>query len=193
MFFGYKTVSWFDVWSIQHLLFAITLTSYTTFNICNGSWPRRISLPKRFQILTSSFVLAYLWETIEYGLETGLGSETILFWFQGHEYWVNRFIIDPIILVSGGYFLFFAFRSIIVVRYSRLFTYVWLTFHTLVFPHCMYLHEARAWKDWRTWAFVYVLATVLTKGVYEYKKTIRVDPEELLLKHNTVPPTSDGG
>lgn len=97
MLFGDKTTSMFDVWSIQHLLFAVSLTSFSKKIIGSKSTTTRI--------LTLSILLAYSWEASEWYMETGLGNQNIQFWFQGHEYWANRFITDPILLVLGGYAL----------------------------------------------------------------------------------------
>ena len=45
--------------------------------------------------------LAYLWEALEHYLEAGLAGAAVTYWFQGVEYWPNRLLSDPLMLVIG--------------------------------------------------------------------------------------------
>ena len=83
-------------------------------------------------------LIAYIWETAEHYLETGLAGETVEYWFQGVEFWANRFISDPLITVFG-YFISKYYP--ITVNPARIISLLWLLIHIFIFPHSMYLHD----------------------------------------------------
>lgn len=139
---GVKTVACMDVWTIEHLLSWLSVW-HTVKNSNEKVFEKKMNIEKD-NILTRHFdviwvlFLAYLWETIEHYLEVWIAWETVKYWFQGVEYWPNRIIFDPLMLVIG---------YLIVKKYPKLVTparigsLIWLIVHIFVFPHSMYLHE----------------------------------------------------
>ena len=83
-------------------------------------------------------LIAYIWETAEHYLETGLAGESVEYWFQGVEFWANRFISDPLITVFG---YFISKNYPITVTPARIISLLWLLIHIFIFPHSMYLHD----------------------------------------------------
>ena len=138
---GLKTVAFLDVWSIEHLLSGISIGKivsslheriYTNFLGSDKSLIRT----NYFDLIGVLF-LAYFWETFEHYLEAGLVGTTVSSWFQGIEFWGNRLIADPFVLVLGYYL---GQRCSFLVNLARILSSVWLTIHIFVFPHSMYLH-----------------------------------------------------
>jgi hypothetical protein len=82
--------------------------------------------------------VAYIWETLEHYLETGLAGERVVYWFQGVEFWPNRLISDPLMLILG-YML--AKRFPVIIWPARALSLIWLLVHVFIFPHSMYLQE----------------------------------------------------
>ena len=142
MIWGLKTVAFFDIWTLEHLLSGISIGALSIqinkkvfFNTINVD--SKIIKTSYFD-LTFVLLLAYIWETIEHYLETGLAGQSVEFWFQGVEFWANRFISDPLITVLGYYI---AKNYFFLVNPSRIISFIWLIVHIFVFPHSMYLHE----------------------------------------------------
>ena len=139
LIWGLKTNALFDVWTFEHLLSGISLgaifLSTQTKNNVKKPW-KEILIQQKPNIIYILF-LAYLWETIEHYLETGLAGQTVEHWFQGVEFWGNRLITDPLILVIG-YFIAMTWRQLIWP--ARIASFLWLFFHIFIFPHRMYLH-----------------------------------------------------
>ena len=82
--------------------------------------------------------LAYGWETIEHYLEVGTAGVWLENWFQGVEFWPNRIIADPLMLVLG-YMIAKKYPQLVIP--ARVFSIAWLLTHLFIFPHSMYLHE----------------------------------------------------
>lgn len=133
---GDKTVSLFDVWSIEHFISGITIGSlliliFNKFKLQNRS-------DYKLLYYVTIFFLAYLWEVVEHYLEDGVMNEAVTYWFQGVEFWGNRIITDPLLVVLGSYVgLKYNFLS----RYAQCFSAAWLGVHVFIFPHCMYLQH----------------------------------------------------
>jgi hypothetical protein len=140
---GLKTVAIFDVWTFEHILSGVSVghvvwkdntrhfeKHYPTLTLSRST---RI----RVDFLGLLF-LAYLWETLEHYLEEGIAGATVAYWFQGVEFWPNRFVSDPLMLVLG-YWIAGRYPHLIVP--ARIVSVVWLIVHIFVFPHSMYLHE----------------------------------------------------
>ena len=140
--FGLKTHAILDIWAIEHLLSGISIGSavrkknhkvfqkilaVTDHN--HHSW---------WFAMTGVLFLAYLWETFEHYLETGLAGARVEYWFQGVEFWPNRLIADPLMLVLG-YWL--AKKYPVLVWPARFISLVWIIVHVFVLPHSMYLQE----------------------------------------------------
>jgi len=148
---GWKTVAVFDVWTIEHLLTGISVGSgvlihnrkslgevfsHVREKILN---PRKIDwLKYKYDIILVALA-AFIWETVEHYLETGIAGELVEYWFQGVEFWPNRLISDPLMLVFG-YLLVKKYPRL--VWPARVLSVIWLIVHIFVFPHSMYLHEA---------------------------------------------------
>lgn len=142
LIWGLKTHAILDVWTIEHLLSGISVGSavkkknHKTFqkvlNVIDHnhhSWWFDIS---------GVLFIAYMWETLEHYLEEGLAGFKVEYWFQGVEFWQNRFIADPLMLVLG---YLIAKKFPFLVWPARFFSIGWLILHIFVFPHSMYLHE----------------------------------------------------
>jgi len=139
---GLKTVAMLDAWSFEHLLSGMSIGSrvradnqrhflrhYPTLKLTRSTELRLD--------LVGVLLLAYLWEAVEHYLEEGLAGSAVAFWFQGVEFWPNRLIADPLLLV-GGYVVARSHPRLILP--ARVFSLLWLLVHVFVFPHSMYLH-----------------------------------------------------
>jgi hypothetical protein len=145
MIWGLKTTAIFDVWTIEHVLSGVSIGCAVGLKnrgvlkkllckVCKIQ-PHRKFL--HFDMLGVLF-LAYAWETLEHYLEVGLGGEMVEYWFQGVEFWPNRLIADPLMLVIG-YFIAEKHGKLVVP--ARILSVIWLIVHVFIFPHSMYLHE----------------------------------------------------
>ena len=139
---GLKTQAFFDIWSIEHILsgisagHAVRKTNHRMFRIklnLDGFHVRT-----RYFDVVGVLLIAYIWETIEHYMETGLLWSWVEFWFQGVEFWGNRIIADPLMLVIG---YLIAKKHPILVLPARIASAVWLIIHIFVFPHSMYLQD----------------------------------------------------
>ncbi len=139
MLFGHKTVSWFDVWSIEHFVAGITLgTIVVAFQRCFGDKNALSSRADAFYFLLLILMCAYFWETLEHYIEIdAFGWPKIAAWFHGVEYFPNRMITDPIMLVLGA---FLVRKWQIFCWPARIFSVAWLVVHIFIFPHSMWLH-----------------------------------------------------
>jgi len=147
---GLKTTAIFDVWSLEHLLNGLSIGAgvlifnhknlgqiFSTLN--DRLFPGRlINIIKRKYDLILILFLAYFWESFEHYLETGLAGQRVVDWFYGVEFWPNRLLADPLLLVLG---------YLIVKKWSQLvwparaFSMIWLFFNIFIFPHSMYLQK----------------------------------------------------
>ena len=142
MIWGLKTVSIFDVWTIEHFLSGISIGALAVR--CNMKiFKNKLDLDSR-DIKTRYFDLifvllaAYSWETVEHYMESGLTGDVVAYWFQGVEFWANRILTDPLITVMGYYI---AMANPALVFPARIVSLIWLLVHVFIFPHSMYLHE----------------------------------------------------
>ena len=142
--FGLKTIAALDIWSVQHILSGLSVGNIVKKD--NRKHVKNISLVKifeshssviRFDIIGVLFV-AYLWETIEHYLETGLAGPRVIFWFQGVEAWSNRIVADPLLMILG-YYIALKYSKLVVP--ARVISVIWLFIHVFIFPHSMYLQE----------------------------------------------------
>ena len=137
--FGLKTHAIFDFWSIEHVIAGLSvghIVSARNRRALDGAGMKNASLPSHFDILGVLFV-AYLWEAVEHYLETGLLGAGIEHWFYGVEFWGNRLIADPLLLVMG---YVIAKRSPKLIIPARIFSAAWVFVHVFLFPHSMYLN-----------------------------------------------------
>jgi hypothetical protein len=139
---GVKTVAIFDIWSIEHILSGVSVGSavrrHTKWEL-KRLFPSLMHSYHSFHFDVSGvLLLGYFWETIEHYLETGLAGVKVEHWFQGVEYWPNRMITDPLLLVLG---YVIAKRYPKLVFPARIFSITWLLVHIIVFPDSMYLQR----------------------------------------------------
>lgn len=92
---GEKTTSIFDIWSIQHVLSGIVLGYFVL---------KLLKVEYSFWTYTY-YILAFsiLWESLELFFEVTSFKIGILHWNQGVEYWANRLITDPLLVLTGGF------------------------------------------------------------------------------------------
>lgn len=136
---GAKTVALFDVWSIEHILVGVSIGSLVTkYNrkVLAELLGRRHAVDSWQLNLMGVLCLGFGWETMEHYLEIGLAGKTAQFWFQGVEFWGNRLLTDPLMLVAG---FFIAMRFAKFVIPARVLSLSWMSVHLFVFPHSMYL------------------------------------------------------
>ena len=84
----------------------------------------------------STLSVFYFWEAIEHYLETGLVGDVVSDWFQGVEFWANRLVADPLMMILGYYL---AQRFTRLVNPARVCSIVWFFVHVFVFPHRQYV------------------------------------------------------
>jgi hypothetical protein len=140
---GFKTVALFDVWTFEHILGGLSIGAIVKKdnqkhikNIHRHADPKHRSAI-RMSVIAVLFC-AYIWEAVEHYLEQGLAGKAVEFWFQGTEFWGNRLITDPLMLVVG-YFFILKYPRLVVP--ARILSLAWLILHIFVFPHSMYLHN----------------------------------------------------
>lgn len=144
IFFGDKTIAWFDIWSIEHFLAGLStgyLCAFFLHRICGaeGEFSQEYMSENYKSYFPMILLVAFMWETIEFYLEAGYTNvEAITYWFQGVEFWGNRLITDPLLLLIGG---IIGLKYIKLAIWSRIFSVIWLYFHIFEFPHSMYLHD----------------------------------------------------
>lgn len=137
-----KTIAMMDVWTIEHILSGLSVghavKSKNHKVLKEKLWIDAHTITtKHFDVIWVLF-FAYLWETIEHYLETGLAGEAVKYWFQWVESWPNRIIFDPLMLVLG-YLIAKNFPKLVLP--ARILSVIWLFVHIFIFPHSMYLHE----------------------------------------------------
>lgn len=137
-FFGLKTQAMFDIWAIGHLLGGLSM-GLLIDKFRNFIGLKDINETKRISLWFNIFIilfLSYLWEATEHYLETGLIGGVSQYWFQGVEFWANRLIADPLIIILG---------YVITIKYPKIvwparFLFVaWWIVHLFIFPNSMYL------------------------------------------------------
>ena len=137
-----KTEAMMDAWSFEHILswisvgFLIMSSNYKIFE--KKIWFDPTKINTRYFDLMWVLFLAFAWETIEHYLEVWIAWETVKIWFQWVEYWPNRIIFDPLMLV---FWYFLARKYTKIVAPARFLSVVWLFVHIFIFPHSMYLHN----------------------------------------------------
>lgn len=139
---GLKTAAIFDVWSIEHILSGLSVghaVRKDNRRHLKKHYPGLFVVPStKWRIdLFGVLFLAYMWEAIEHYLEQGIVGETVKYWFQGVEFWPNRLITDPLLLVAG---YMIAKKYPVLVIPARILSVIWLFVHIFVFPHSMFLH-----------------------------------------------------
>lgn len=140
---GLKTTAMFDVWSFEHIFSGISTghsVKKENRRHLKKHYPNIKFNNKTIIRIDLIFVLllAYIWETLEHYLEEGIAGEVVQNWFAGVEYWPNRFIFDPLMLVFGYYI---AKKYPKLVLPARTLSIAWLLVHIFIFPDSMFLHN----------------------------------------------------
>jgi hypothetical protein len=142
MIFGPKTDAWLDVWSLEHFISGIAISSFCVLFADKVFLKGVEDIPKvaetRVYVITILLV-EYMWEGAEFYMEAGYTRvAAITYWFQGVEFWGNRLVADPLITWSGG---IVGLHHSKLVLPARIFSLTFLFAHVFVFPHCMYLQN----------------------------------------------------
>jgi hypothetical protein len=140
--FGPKTTAWFDVWSFEHFVSGMAISTICVL-LADKLFLRGLcEIPRAVETrvyVVTILLVEYAWEVAEFYLEAGYsGVPAITHWFHGVEFWGNRVLSDPLVTLSGG---LIALRHSAVVLPARVFSLGFLIIHLFVFPHCMHLHE----------------------------------------------------
>ena len=132
---GYKDIALLDIWTVEHIVSGASIGGFLKFYS-----DKFLEINRNRSLLFFTFLmfLAYLWESVEHYLETGMGGDAVMHWFYGVEHWSNRLISDPLMLVIG---CLIVLRFPVVKWPTRIFSVSWLFIHIFVFPHSMYLHD----------------------------------------------------
>jgi len=139
IFWGEKTAAIMDFWTIEHFFSGIILASFVQKFSQKIFEKTKISRSqKKYFNLIFILFLAYFWETIEHYLETGAAGKAAADWFCGVEFWANRILADPAMLLLG---FFFAQKFPRFFWPARIFSFLWIFVHIFIFPHSMFLHE----------------------------------------------------
>ena len=140
---GLKTAAIFDVWTFEHLSAGLSIGSIVKkktkeeLQNVNSKVNENYKTAIKFSVVAILFI-AYIWEAVEHYIEQGLIGEWWKYWFQGVEFWPNRLITDPLMLVTG-YF--------IVLKYpwmkwpARCFSAVWIFTNLFLVPHSMTIQQ----------------------------------------------------
>jgi hypothetical protein len=144
IFFGDKQLAWFDVWSLEHFIAGVgishlcALLGTCIFQKSGQGYSAEMVRQNPRPFMGYILMVALLWEVIEFYLEAGYtGIEAVTYWFQGVEFWGNRIITDPLLVLLGGYVGLMQKK---LIWWARGFSVTWLYVHIFIFPHCMYLH-----------------------------------------------------
>ncbi|HQW28648.1 MAG: hypothetical protein KA152_05490 [Verrucomicrobiales bacterium] len=132
---GYKDLALLDIWTIEHIVSGASISGFLKYysdKFLENDRNRRIVF------FTALMLLAYLWESVEHYLETGMAGNAVALWFYGVEHWSNRLLSDPAMLLIG---CLFVLQFPILKWPARIFSISWLFIHIFVFPHSMYLHD----------------------------------------------------
>lgn len=126
-----------DVWAPNHLI-----TAFCIGLLISGRRDQVLSIlpPKYFYRYHLYKILFYtfLWECFEHYLEEGMLGTAIQDWFQGIEYWGNRLITDPILVILA--YVLVQRYSVLVIP-ARFIGCTWLFVHIIVFPHSLFLQQ----------------------------------------------------
>lgn len=139
MIWGLKTEASFDVWSVEHLIMGVSVGCLSMWIVEKLCGEETISQSLRLKIsFIITLMIAYMWETLEHYLEVGLAGPQVEHWLQGVEHWSNRLIFDNLMVISGWWIYQQKNR---LIWFARVFSFVWLFVHIVIFPHSMYLHN----------------------------------------------------
>lgn len=117
--FGNKQNALFDLWSIQHLLSSVCVGFIILY------FTRTIDLIVYTLLL---LMIALGWELIELFAELGIFGNGLAVWFVGVEFWSNRLISDPFLVIVGGLLVFYQRK---LIKPAVLIASIWLVINIL--------------------------------------------------------------
>ena len=99
MIFGPKTDAWLDLWSLEHFVSGMAISTFCVLLADTVFLQGVREIPKvaetRVYMITILLV-EYMWEVGEFYMEAGYTHvAAITYWFQGVEFWGNRLVADP--------------------------------------------------------------------------------------------------
>ena len=124
---GGKTCSLFDLWSVCHFLTGVA--SCTIISKISSGKNGGTTAP-----LILILLLAYTWELLEFFLESGVAGPDIAYWFHGREFYLNRLLSDPFLMIAG-YLAGCKYPRLIWP--ARILLAGWLWSAIVIFPHSM--------------------------------------------------------
>lgn len=140
---GLKTTAMFDLWTLEHFSAGLSIGSIVKkktkkeLQNVNKKVDDNYKTAIKFSVLGVLFC-AYIWEAAEHYFEKGLIGNWWENWFYGVEFWPNRLIADPLILVIGYFF---------VLKYpwlkwpARVFSFTWIFINIFLVPHSMTIQQ----------------------------------------------------
>ena len=75
---GYKDLALLDIWTIEHIVSGASISGFLKYysdKFLENDRNRRIVF------FTALMLLAYLWESVEHYLETGMAGNAVALWF----------------------------------------------------------------------------------------------------------------
>src|SRR5690349_3208542 len=106
MIFGPKTDAWLDVWSLEHFVSGMAISTLCAV-LADRLFLRGLqdipTVAKTRGYMITILLVEYMWEVVEFYMEAGYTHvAAITYWFQGVEFWGNRLVADPLITWAGG-------------------------------------------------------------------------------------------
>lgn len=133
---GHKTQALLDLWSFCHFFTGVAVGNFTSKIFVHSDTIATNKLKHFFLDFSpmTILILAYSWEFFEFALESGYAGQSISYWFQGQEHWLNRLISDPLIVLIG---YMFGYRFQGFIWPARVILVAWLWLFVFIFPHSM--------------------------------------------------------
>jgi len=134
---GHKSAALLDLWSLCHFFVGVAIGNFVFRGSNDGINDGKNSSGRKKNEFFTLFIilaLAYAWELLEFRLEAGDGGEYIAYWLQGREYWLNRLLSDPFLVLIGS---MFSRRFQLLIWPARVILVAWIWLFAFIFPHSM--------------------------------------------------------
>lgn len=135
---GEKEIAWFDLWSVEHFVGGMTIGGLLIWGSGAHRDTQAAKRMGRQSFLLAVLAVSYAWESLEFYIEAGYVWDRATYWMQGIEFIGNRLVTDPLLVLAGAVT---AWRVPRMRLFAPVFSGIWLFFHVLVFPHCMFLQD----------------------------------------------------
>ena len=136
-FWGLKDVALFDLWSFIHILAGISIGFLVILMTRKWKIKKKEKMKINFIILLS---IIFFWEILEYLFEIGVFGLSIMNWFYGTEFFLNRLIIDPSTFLLGS-FIIYKKQNRVLFSFAIIISLTWLLIHIFIFPNVIYLQN----------------------------------------------------